>query len=169
MGPRLLLALIVLWGSVFTMVTGLTGGLMSLLVVRFLFGTGEAGAYPAMSVVVSRWLPTSERGLAQGFIWGASRLGGVLSPLIVVPVQQADGWRAAFFILGALGFVWAAAWWLWFRNRPKEKLGIMDYMLPCAWALCVDVGQKYSGIISGAMITASSLGGFLYALILAGW
>lgn len=123
-GQRAVIAGIVIWWSVFTALTGLAGGFASLLVVRFLFGAGEAGAYPAMTGVVARWFPRGERAMAQGFIWGASRLGGALSPLLVVPIQQAYGWRAAFWVLAVAGIAWAGAWWGWFRNRPAEKAGV---------------------------------------------
>jgi sugar phosphate permease len=123
-GPRAVIALIVLWWSTFTAATALAQTFGVLIAIRFLFGIGEAGAYPAMAGVVARWFPTTERAMAQGFIWGASRLGGALSPLIVVPVQQVYGWRAAFWMLGVIGIFWALAWYAWFRNRPEAKPGV---------------------------------------------
>lgn len=303
-GQRLVIAVIVLWWSLFTGLTGLVSGLGAMLAVRFMFGMGEAGAYPAMAGTVARWFPKSERGLAQGFIWGASRAGGALSPLLVVPVQQAFGWRATFWLLGSVGLVWVTIWWLWYRNSPAEKpsvsaaeraeiecgqapatkvvvpwgrfarnpqfwlilgmyffytwgpwfyfswlhtymvkgrgmeeeamkiysalpfllgaisnvaggivsdrltkkhgprigrrlvaalslsgaavcllagglitdnlgavlviafgFGVMDFALPCLWALCLDVGQKYAGSVTGAMNSAGNLGGFVCSVL----
>jgi MFS family permease len=123
-GQRRVLAAIVLWWSLFTGLTGLASGFVALIAVRFLFGIGEAGAYPAMSGAVSRWLPSTVRARAQGLIWGASRAGGALSPLLVVPVQEHLGWRAAFWILGAVGFAWVAVWLWWSRDNPSEQPGI---------------------------------------------
>lgn len=123
-GARMIVAAIVLWWSVFTGLTGLAESFGMLLAIRFLFGMGEAGAYPAMSGIVARWFPTGERARAQGVIWAASRLGGALSPLLVVPIQQRYGWRTAFFMLAGLGVVWTAAWWCFYRNRPEEHRGI---------------------------------------------
>lgn len=119
-GPRLGLARIVALWSAFTAFTGMVTGFTSLVVTRFFFGAGEAGAFPNMAACVSRWFAARERARAQGFIWMASRLGGALSPLLIIPLQDAFGWRACFIIFGAMGFVWAAAWYVWFRDSPAE-------------------------------------------------
>jgi MFS transporter, ACS family, glucarate transporter len=115
-GPRALLTRIVVWWSVFTSLTGAVFNYMSLLVTRFLFGAGEAGAFPNISGTISRWFPATERGRAQGTVWMASRVGGALSPLLVIPIQTGFGWRASFWVFGAIGIVWAVAWWIWFRG-----------------------------------------------------
>ncbi|MBL8237188.1 MAG: MFS transporter [Bryobacterales bacterium] len=125
-GPRNILTRIVLWWSAFTAMTGLTSNYYVLLVVRFLFGAGEAGAYPNISAMVSRWFPTHERARAVGITWMASRLGGAISPLLVVPIQQAYGWRSTFYIFGAVGVVWCVWWWLYARDNPREKAGVSD-------------------------------------------
>lgn len=130
-GPRRVLAILVLWWSLFTGLTGFASGFAVLLAVRFLFGVGEAGAYPAMTVAVSRHLPQTERARAQGFIWAASRAGGALSPLLIVPVQQMLGWRAAFWILGVVGIVWVAAWWFCYREKPCEQPAASDRATRC--------------------------------------
>ncbi len=118
-GHRNILALIVLWWSLFTAFTGMAGGLMSLLVIRFMFGVGEAGSSPCSTGVISRWFEKGEVGKAQGYVWAASRMGGALTPFVVIPVMMTVGWRAAFYLLGALGIVWALVWWLYYRD-PKE-------------------------------------------------
>jgi sugar phosphate permease len=303
-GQRLVLAVIVLWWSLFTVFTGMAWGLVSLIIIRFMFGIGEAGAYPCMTGVIGRWFPKSETGRAQGYIWAASRVGGALTPFVVIPVIAWLGWRMAFYILGSIGFVWVAVWYFWYRDNPadiktishaeleeistashkkenaavpwnaifqnkqfwlllamywfyawaswfffswfptfmekgrgfnKEELtyaiaipflmsmfgniaggylsdwfskkfglkigrrllgvsglavsavfmflagyipgkmqvfiflslcfGIIDLMLPSAWAICVDVGKKYSGAISGAMNMAGNIGGFVCATV----
>jgi MFS family permease len=123
-GPRKVLTRIVLWWSVFTSLTGLGSNFAILLPVRFLFGAGEAGAYPNMAASVARWFPMSERGRAHGLIWMASRVGGALSPVLVIPIQMAFGWRAAFFCFGFLGVIWAAVWYAWYRDSPMEKAGV---------------------------------------------
>jgi nitrate/nitrite transporter NarK len=96
----------------------------ALVVIRFLFGAGEAGAYPNMAGAVGRWFPPAERARAQGIIWGASRIGGALSPWIVVPLMAFMGWRNTFFVFGAIGIVWAVIWFAWFRDRPALQPGI---------------------------------------------
>ena len=125
-GPRNILTRIVLWWSVFTAMTGLATNYYVLLATRFFFGASEAGAYPNISAMVSRWFPTQERARAVGFTWMASRLGGALSPLLVVPIQQNFGWRATFYVFGAVGLVWCAWWWLYARDNPRDKSGITE-------------------------------------------
>ncbi|MDO4758358.1 MAG: MFS transporter [Rikenellaceae bacterium] len=123
-GYRLVLALIVLWWSLFTGLTGLAWSFASLLVIRFMFGIGEAGSYPCMTGVVVKWYKQHETSTAQGYIWAASRMGGALTPFIVIPVLTYLGWHWAFYLLAALGVVWAAGWYLWYRNNPKDVKAI---------------------------------------------
>ncbi len=122
-GYKRVLSRIVLWWSAFTCLTGLATGFTTLLATRFLFGAGEAGAYPNIAGVIAQWFPKEQRASKQGFIWSASRLGGALSPLIVVPLQQRLGWRVTFAILGAVGVIWVVCWKLLYsevqRSAPK--------------------------------------------------
>lgn len=303
-GQRLVLTFIVLWWSVFTGLTGAAGGFMAMMAIRFMFGLGEAGAYPNMTGTIGRWFPKAETGKAQGYIWAASRFGGALAPLTVIPLMAWLGWRVTFMVFGSLGVIWGAVWFFWYRDNPtlikgisegelseirgnqaaktKEKVpwglitrsrqfwlilsmywfyvwgswfffswfptfmergrgfskteltyavavpflmgvmgniaggylsdklskkygvkigrrllgvgalatsailmflagfipgkiqvfvllslcfGVMDLMLPSAWAICLDVGKKYAGAISGAMNTAGNLGGFVCATV----
>lgn len=120
-GHRKVLALIVLWWSLFTAFTGMAGGLASLLVIRFMFGIGEAGSSPCSTGVISRWFKKEEVGKAQGFVWAASRMGGALTPFVVIPVMTTVGWRTAFYLLGALGIVWAAVWYWYYRDSPLQN------------------------------------------------
>ena len=119
-GPRKVLTRVVLWWSFFTALTGAANGLISLLAIRFLFGAGEAGAYPNSSIVVSKWFPKYETGRAQAFIWAAGRIGGALAPLIVVPIAIAFGWRTSFYVMGLIGVLWVGIWFTWFRDSPAE-------------------------------------------------
>ena len=123
-GPRRVLTRVVLWWSGFTALTGTAFSFLYLLVVRFLFGVGEAGAYPNATIAISRWFPAVEVGRAQSVIWAAGRIGGALTPLLVIPLVHAVGWRWAFGVLGLVGALWAAAWYVWFRDEPSEKEGI---------------------------------------------
>jgi MFS family permease len=123
-GQRRVLTRIVVWWSVFTCLTGSVSGFLPLLITRFLFGVGEAGAYPNISGSIARWFPAGERARTQGFVWGASRLGGAVAPLLVLPLQRAFGWRASFWIFGVVGLTWAAGWSWWYRDEPAEQPGI---------------------------------------------
>ena len=123
-GPRRVIAGIVAAWSLFTALTGLAWSYSSLLVFRFLFGAGEAGAYPACARTFYAWLPVGERGLAQGINFSGSRLGAAFSLPVVAALVTSVGWRPAFAVLGVAGFLWAFGWLLWFRDTPEEHPAI---------------------------------------------
>ena len=123
-GARGVLTRIVVWWSAFTALTGAATGLSSLVVTRFLFGAGEAGAWPNASSAVSKWFPLRTRAKAMGAFGAATQIGGGLSPLIVIPIQERYGWRASFFAFALLGVAWAIVWYAWFRDSPFEKRGV---------------------------------------------
>ncbi len=141
-GARKTLVRIVLWWSVFTALTGLiypsqyyigpvSVSFLSLLAVRFLFGLGEAGAYPNIARAFHNWFPFQERGFAKGSVWMAGRLAGGLTPFAVYFLlargAHGDGhiyWRHTFWIFGTLGVVWCVLFWIWFRDRPEQKAGV---------------------------------------------
>jgi MFS transporter, ACS family, glucarate transporter len=120
LGPRIALAGVVTWWSVFTFCTALTWSAASMAVCLFLFGMGEAGAFPISTRALSRWMLPSERGLAQGSTHAGSRLGGALTPFLVVTLIAAFGWRAPFFSFAVLGVLWAGLWYKFYRNTPAE-------------------------------------------------
>ena len=117
-GGRRVLTRISLWWSAFTALTGACTGLWTLVAVRFLFGAGEAGAFPNVARVLSRWFPDEERGRAQGLLLAASSIGGAIAPFLAAVLIQGIGWRWTFAIFGARGRGWAAGFWWWFRDDP---------------------------------------------------
>ena len=121
-GTRHVLTRIVLWWSGFTVLTAAAWNYGVLLVTRFLFGAGEAGAWPSVARTFSRWVPKSERGTVQGIFFSGAHLAGGLTPLLVVWLTQTLGlgWRTVFVVFGVVGIVWAAVWFWWFRNDPSE-------------------------------------------------
>lgn len=119
-GPRAMFIRIVLWWSLFTAVTGLVNGLIGLLIVRFLFGMGEAGTYPNCLIVVSRWFPANETGRALTWVGIGSQIGAAVAPLIIVPLAVDYGWRMPFFVNAAIGIVWVLICYAWFKNFPSE-------------------------------------------------
>jgi MFS family permease len=119
-GPRRVLTRVVSWWSCFTILTALAWNYPSLLAIRFLFGAGEAGAWPNAALAFSRWTPIRERGRAQGFFFAAAHLSGGLTPLLVAALLPWMSWRAIFATCGAVGFIWAASWFRWFRDEPRD-------------------------------------------------
>jgi MFS transporter, ACS family, glucarate transporter len=123
-GPRVTLTRIVLWWSAFTALTGAVSSYPLLLLTRFWFGAGEAGAFPNATASIAAWFPTREQGRAFGFLSMAMQVGGALSPLLVVPLQMRYGWRASFYIFAVLGTAWAIFWFIWYRDTPAQKHGV---------------------------------------------
>ena len=139
-GARRVLTRIVLFWSLFTLLTGMVwkfswaadGGWLAfdsfllLLLVRFLFGIGAAGAYPNLTRVIHNWFPYRERGLASGGIWMSARLGAALAPPLIGGFAVYVGWRQAFWVLGLLGLVWAMLFFWWYRDHPEEHHACND-------------------------------------------
>ena len=119
-GSRGVLTRIVIWWSVFTALTGAAGGFLMLLLVRFLFGAGEAGALPNSARVLREWFPESSRGWAQGLVTTAMMVGGAAAPMASQALIDSVGWRWSFGVFGIIGLVWAAAFYLWFRDNPAD-------------------------------------------------
>jgi MFS family permease len=147
-GPKKVLIRIVLWWSAFTALTGLAGmsiggvfiGLSALVVIRFLFGMGEAGAYPNITRALHNWFPIQERGRAQGAVWMAGRiLGGLTFVIFGILIAGISAWkvpaimtwRQAFWLFGAVGVIWCVCFAWWFRDRPEQKPGVNEAEL--AW------------------------------------
>jgi MFS transporter, ACS family, glucarate transporter len=123
-GPRRALAAIVCCWSLFTSLTALCWSAVSLGACRFLFGVGEAGAFPIATRSLSHWMPREERGFSQGLPHAASRLGAALTPPLVVILMIHFGWRMPFFLFGLLGLIWAATWYWYYRDRPADHRSV---------------------------------------------
>jgi ACS family glucarate transporter-like MFS transporter len=119
-GSRSVLTRIVIWWSIFTALTGACSGFLSLIIVRFLFGVGEAGAFPNAIRVIARWYPLRERGRVQGVMLASAQFGAVLAPVGAAWLIESVGWRWSFSVFGLLGIVWALGFWRWFRDDPAE-------------------------------------------------
>jgi MFS family permease len=124
LGVRRILAQVVLLWSLFTALTGAAWNLISLLVIRFMFGTGEAGCFPNLTRMLSTWLPVGERVRAQALMWAFGRWGGALAPPIALLAITQLGWRWGFVALSLLGVVWVAVFLPWFRNDPAEHKSV---------------------------------------------
>jgi ACS family glucarate transporter-like MFS transporter len=119
-GPKKALLYVVGFWSFFTALTGAAWNTISMLVVRFFFGAGEAGAFPGATRAVFNWVPAKERGLANGIFHSGGRVGAALSLFLMPFLIGLVGWRWTFVINGSVGIVWAIVWYVWFRNFPKD-------------------------------------------------
>ena len=119
-GARRVLTIIVSYWSVMTAATAAATGAGSFMVIRFLFGIGEAGAFPGATRAMQLWYPRQERGFVQGITHSASRVGAAIAPPIVVLIMTTLGWKSVFYISGLIGIVWAVWWYLAYRNLPEE-------------------------------------------------
>src|SRR5450631_910750 len=119
-GARNVLTVIVSYWSAMTAATAVASGATSFMVLRFLFGMGEAGAFPGATRAMQLWYPRHERGFVQGITHSASRLGAAIAPPIVVLIMTTLGWRSVFIICGLVGVLWSVLWYFAYRNLPEE-------------------------------------------------
>jgi len=122
---RVLTAVVSLW-SFFTALTGAVWNFASLIVVRFLFGMGEAGAFPSMARAIFKWIPIRERGIVNGINFSGGRIGAAIALPLVAGLIEFTSWRMSFVILGLIGIVWAVIWYIWFRDSPSKHPGISE-------------------------------------------
>jgi ACS family hexuronate transporter-like MFS transporter len=136
-GTRAGTAVFVVWWSLANIVTAWSVGLRSMGAGRFLLGLGEAGIWPAASKAVSEWFPARERALAIGFYTMGATIGATLAPKIAIGIASFDyaaklpfieamfpasaGWRMAFLITGAAGFLWLIPWLALYRKPSESK------------------------------------------------
>jgi ACS family glucarate transporter-like MFS transporter len=128
-GPRRVLAGGVLWWGVFTSLTAMvpakiTGAIFIFVVVRFLLGAGEAVIYPSANQFIARWIPTSERGIANGWIFAGVGAGAGLTPLLITQIMVRYGWRTSFWVCSIIGFAAGVVWFVMARDSPGEHAGV---------------------------------------------
>lgn len=131
-GARKALTVVVTVWSMFTALTGAARSALQMLIVRFMFGVGEAGAFPGATQAFFRWLPVKERGIAHGINFSGSRLGAALSLFLMPWLIGVIGWRWTFAANGLIGIIWATVWLIWFRDNPKDNKKVnqaeLDYI-----------------------------------------
>jgi sugar phosphate permease len=120
LGPKRVLNVLIAWTSTSAMLTGAATGFTSLLTARLLLGLGESGAFPVASRAMQLWFAPSERGRIQGITHFFSRFAVAITPLTAGGLVLAYGWRVMFYVFGAIGFVWVAAFWWFYRERPED-------------------------------------------------
>lgn len=150
-GARAMLTRIVIWWSVFTALTGAAWNLGSLVAIRFLFGCGEAGAFPGATSAIARWFPRAEFARAQSIVMVGSRIGFAITSWIVIALMTNLSWRAVYWIFAVLGLVWSVAWWGWFRDLPDQHARVTQQELALIRAQRADADRK-SRIPLGALL-----------------
>ncbi len=118
-GTRVALALSMVWWSLANAGHALARGALGLGIFRALLGLGESGNFLAAEKAISEWFPPKERGFANGIVNAAASTGAILAPPLIVLIFTQWGWRAAFVVTGATGFVWLVFWlrWYWVPAR----------------------------------------------------
>jgi ACS family glucarate transporter-like MFS transporter len=124
LGARRVLTQIVLLWSTFTALTGAAWNLTSMWIIRFIFGAGEAGAFPNLTRMLGTWLPLGERVKAQALMWACARWGGAATPPLALLAITAIGWRWSFVLFGLVGATWVLFFRLWFRDDPAQHKGV---------------------------------------------
>jgi ACS family glucarate transporter-like MFS transporter len=125
LGPRRVLAVGVLWWGIFTALTTAVSSKIAfaffyLMAVRFFLGAGEAVMFPASNQFVSRWIPTQERGIANGIIFAGVGVGAGVTPVLITYIMVHYGWRSSFWASALLGLIAGTAWYLLARDTPEE-------------------------------------------------
>ena len=124
-GPRRVLTVGVVWWGIFTALTAavspkITGAIFVFVVVRFLLGAGEAIVFPASNQFVSRWIPTQERGFANGLVFAGVGAGASSAPALVTYIMLHYGWRWSFWFSALVGLLVGVVWYLAARDTPEE-------------------------------------------------
>jgi MFS transporter, ACS family, glucarate transporter len=156
-GPRRVLSAIVCWWSVFTAAITLSWNATSMAATRFLFGLGEAGAFPIATRSLSRWMLPSERGFAQGVTHAGSRLAAGITPAIAAWLIVRYDWRAPFFLFGSLGIIWAAVWFVYYRDTPAEHRSVNHAELDLIHAAVGKRASRSTSIPWRAILTTRTL------------
>jgi MFS family permease len=123
-GPRRTLTICSLVWAGATVLSGLSTGLVSLVVARVLLGLGEGATFPTATRAMSNWTASNRRGFAQGITHAFSRVGNAITPPIVTWLMVAFSWRGSFIVLGVLSFIWAIVWGWYFRDNPRDHAKI---------------------------------------------
>ena len=168
LGPRRVLAVGVLWWGIFTALTAavppsIAGALAVFIGIRFLLGAGEAIMYPAANQFVSRWIPVTERGIANGWIFAGVGIGAGISPPLITRIMQHHGWRASFWVCAAIGIVAGAIWFAIARDTPAQH----PWLSPLEQEK-IDAGLTLGGSRAGAPAASSNGARIPWSKILTG-
>jgi D-galactonate transporter len=120
-GARITYSIAIVWWSLCTVLTGFGRSMGTLIGIRVLMGIGEAPTFPTNTRVLSDWLPSHERGIANGIFNSGTAFGiGITTPLLAWIIQN-WGWQASFIVSGSVGFIWLIFWLYYFKNHPNQS------------------------------------------------
>jgi MFS transporter, ACS family, glucarate transporter len=182
LGARKVLALAVIWWGVFTslitLVPPVAIAFVVIMAIRFGLGVGEAVMYPAANKIVAAWIPSKERGLANGLIFAGVGFGAGVTPPLITSIMGAYGWRASFWCSSLIGLAAGAIWYLVGRDTPREhawisagELQLIETGLP-APEPATKARLRWSEIFSNKDLMIVTLSYFTYgyaAFIFFGW
>ena len=160
-GPRRVLAAGVVWWGIFTALTaavpsGIGGAVLLFISIRFLLGAGEAVVYPSSNQFVARWIPSGERGVANGWIFAGVGAGAGLSPPLITYIMLHYGWRASFWLCAGIGLIVGLVWFIIARDTPAQHSRVTaaerDYILS---HLSREISEKPGKLIPWKMVLKS--------------
>jgi ACS family glucarate transporter-like MFS transporter len=168
-GPRLMITRIVVAWSLLTALTGAASGFVSLFLIRLLFGAGEAGMFPGLARAFALWIPSRSHAAVFGWSITAALLSGAATQKAVAGMLGVMDWRWTFPLFGSVGLFWAVAWFIWFRNDPRDHAGVNRAELALLGNL---TPHPHGGRVPWrSMLRSRSLGALcvLYFGIIYGW
>jgi MFS transporter, ACS family, glucarate transporter len=160
-GSRRVLAAGVLWWGIFTALTAtvpfnVARALLFFISIRFLLGAGEAIIYPASNQFVSRWIPSHERGVANGLIFAGVGIGAGITPPLITYCMVRYGWRSSFWVCAVIGVIAGAVWYLCARDAPEEHARVSSSEVATIHSgLTMDGNESSEALVPWGRILAS--------------
>jgi ACS family glucarate transporter-like MFS transporter len=177
LGPRRVLTAGVFWWGIFTALTAAVPSttaraLLLFISIRFLLGAGEAVIYPASNRFVARWIPTHERGIANGLIFAGVGVGAGITPPLITYVTTHHGWRASFWICAIIGVIAGTVWYLAARDKPEQhpaisshELAAIESGLTVDGARISDAQVPWATILANKSVWAVTVSYFCYGYV----
>src|SRR6266481_6230049 len=174
-GPRRVLTVGVVWWGIFTALTAslptkVWGAVLFFILVRFLLGAGEAIIYPASNQFVSRWIPSAERGIANGLIFAGVGVGAGATPILITHIMVRYGWRWSFWMSAIIGLIAGTVWYFVARDTPEEHSHVsvpeLTHIQAGRTAKSVSDGRiAWSTIIASKEVLALTLSYFTFGYV----
>jgi MFS family permease len=174
-GPRKLLTYALVWWGALSVATALVPpqaqhAVLMLVIVRFALGIGEAAVYPSGNQFISRWVPATERGKANGLIFAGVGAGSGLTPPLITAVIAFAGWRASFYVCAIIGLIVAVFWYALARDRPQDHASVNAAELAHIEAgLPPEPGNEKVAVPWGAILSSRNVWGLFLSYFAFGY